>query len=114
MISGGGTDGDSSICSLLAIQLNVFCIYNFNVICCHLPQKYIKILWNRSIRKMYILQQRVIMVNLRHINTMQQHICDTQHTWKLLFLNTINGIIVVYHWKYKMDNFGKEDIGLAN
>ena len=61
-----------------------------------------------------ILQQRVIMVNLRHINTMQQHICDTQHTWKLLFLNTINGIIVVYHWKYKMDNFGKEDIGLAN
>lgn len=28
--------------------------------------------------------------------------------------NGVNKAPVVYHWKYKMDNFGKEDIGLAN
>jgi len=26
----------------------------------------------------------------------------------------VNEVPVVYHWKYKMDNFGKDDISLAN
>ena len=30
------------------------------------------------------------------------------------YFDEVNEVPVVYHWKYKMDNFGKEDIGLAN
>ena len=30
------------------------------------------------------------------------------------YFDEVNEVPVVYHWKYKMDNFGKDDISLAN
>ena len=30
------------------------------------------------------------------------------------YFDEVNEVPVIYHWKYKMDNFGKEDISLAN
>ena len=41
-----------------------------------------------------IFQQRVVMVNFRHINTMQQHIGDAQHIRKLLLLNSVDRSII--------------------
>ena len=42
----------------------------------------------------HILQQRIVVIDLRHIKIMKQHVGDTEHVRKLLLLNTIDRMAV--------------------
>ena len=44
----------------------------------------------------HITQQSVVVEHLRHVQIMQQHICDAKHIGKLLFLDAVNRVSVLF------------------
>ena len=44
----------------------------------------------------HITQQSVVVEHLRHVQIMQQHICDAKHIGKLLFLDAVNRVGVLF------------------
>ena len=44
----------------------------------------------------HVTQQGIVMEHLRHVQVMQQHIRDAKHIGELLFLNTVNGVGILF------------------
>ena len=44
----------------------------------------------------HVAQQGVVVEHLRHVQIMQQHICDAKHIGKLLFLDAVNRVGVPF------------------
>ena len=68
----------------------------------------------------HIPLQAVVVINLRNVNIVQQHVCHTQHIWKLLLFDAVYGFAVFFLivrvmdlWSQCFQPAGQETAGTA-